>query len=89
MRGKLSKDVPTAPMLTSSLAVCRVHGLKSGKMLKEFVGHTSYVNDAIYSPDGSQIISAASDSTVRVWDAKSCEELRAFKCAAEVVGIVL
>ena len=60
----------------------RVHGLKSGKMLKEFVGHTSYVNDAVYSPDGSQIISAASDSTVRVWDAKSCEELRAFKCAA-------
>ncbi len=64
--------------------MCRVHGLKSGKMLKEFVGHTSYVNDAIYSPDGSQIISAASDSTVRVWDAKSCEELRAFKCAATV-----
>ena len=59
----------------------RVHGLKSGKMLKEFVGHTSYVNDVVYSPDGSQIISAASDSTVRVWDAKSCEELRAFKCA--------
>ncbi len=62
-----------------------MHGLKSGKMLKEFVGHTSYVNDAIYSPDGSQIISAASDSTVRVWDAKSCEELRAFKCAANAV----
>lgn len=32
----------------------RVHGLKSGKMLKEFRGHTSYVNDAIYSADGSQ-----------------------------------
>lgn len=34
---------------------CRVHGLKSGKMLKEFRGHTSYVNDAIYSADGSQV----------------------------------
>ncbi len=68
----------------SAFPLHRVHGLKSGKMLKEFVGHTSYVNDAIYSPDGSQIISAASDSTVRVWDAKSCEELRAFKCAAAV-----
>ena len=63
-----------------------MHGLKSGKMLKEFVGHTSYVNDAIYSPDGSQIISAASDSTVRVWDAKSCEELRAFKYAVKIAS---
>ena len=50
-------------------------------MLKEFVGHTSYVNDAIYSPDGSQIISAASDATVRIWDGKSCDQLRAFKYA--------
>jgi hypothetical protein len=33
----------------------RVHGLKSGKMLKEFRGHTSYVNDAIWSADGSQV----------------------------------
>lgn len=59
----------------------RVHGLKSGKMLKEFLGHTSYANDAIYSPDGSQIVSAASDGTVRVWETKSCEQLRAFKYA--------
>ena len=34
--------------------LARVHGIKSGKMLKEFRGHTSYVNDACYSPDGSQ-----------------------------------
>jgi WD40 repeat-containing protein SMU1 len=34
--------------------LARVHGLKSGKMLKEFRGHTSYVNHAIYSPDGTQ-----------------------------------
>lgn len=35
--------------------LARVHGLKSGKMLKEFRGHTSYVNHAIYSPDGTQV----------------------------------
>lgn len=34
--------------------LARVHGLKSGKLLKEFRGHTSYVNAALYSPDGSQ-----------------------------------
>jgi WD40 repeat-containing protein SMU1 len=58
-----------------------VHGLKSGKMLKEFRGHTSYVNDAIYSPDGSQVISCSSDATVRVWDSKSCDCIHVFRYA--------
>lgn len=35
--------------------LARVHGLKSGKLLKEFRGHTSYVNHAAYSPDGTQV----------------------------------
>lgn len=57
----------------------RVHGLKSGKMLKEMRGHTSFVNDAIWGVDCSQIISCSSDATVRVWDAKTCECLQAFR----------
>ena len=35
--------------------LARVHGLKSGKLLKEFRGHTSYVNYAMYTPDGTQV----------------------------------
>ena len=43
-------------ILSSSYdGLARIHGIKSGKMLKEFRGHTSYVNYAIYSPDGSQV----------------------------------
>ena len=34
----------------------RVHGLKSGKTLKEFRGHTSYVNCVTFSADTHQII---------------------------------
>lgn len=59
----------------------RVHGLRSGRMLKEFRGHKSYVNCAIYSLDGSQVYSASSDGTVGVWDSKSCECLKRIKCA--------
>jgi WD40 repeat-containing protein SMU1 len=33
----------------------RVHGLRSGRMLREFRGHKSYVNAALYSLDGSQV----------------------------------
>lgn len=44
----------------------RIHGLKSGKLLKEFRGHSSYVNDAIFTTDGSRVITASSDCTVKV-----------------------
>ena len=59
----------------------RVHGLRSGKMLKEFRGHKSYVNGAIYSADGSQVYSGSSDGSVRIWDTKTCECVANFKCA--------
>ena len=49
-----SKD-GTHVLSSSYDGLVRVHGIKSGKMLKEMRGHTSYVNDAIYSPDGSQV----------------------------------
>ena len=60
----------------------RVHGLKSGKTLKEFRGHTrlesekrifrniyfsnSYVNSVSFTPDGHQVLSGSSDGTVKV-----------------------
>jgi WD40 repeat-containing protein SMU1 len=58
---------------TSYDSLIRVHGVKSGKMLKEFRGHTSYVNSAIYASDGSMVISASSDATLRIWNVKNCE----------------
>jgi WD40 repeat-containing protein SMU1 len=57
----------------------RVHGLKSGKTLKELRGHTSYVNSVTYTADGQRLVSCSSDGTVRVWDARSCECVTSFK----------
>ena len=45
----------------------RVHGLKSGKTLKEFTGHTSFVNYAIFLPDSHSMLSASSDGSVKVF----------------------
>eukprot|EP00049_Salpingoeca_infusionum_P022941 m.9637 g.9637 ORF g.9637 m.9637 type:complete len:520 (+) comp5477_c0_seq1:196-1755(+) len=56
----------------------RVHFLRSGQMVREFVGHTSFVNAAIYSHDFSSVISAGSDGTVKVWNAKSGDCLESF-----------
>uniref|UniRef100_A0A803KNC6 WD40 repeat-containing protein SMU1 n=1 Tax=Chenopodium quinoa TaxID=63459 RepID=A0A803KNC6_CHEQI len=64
---------------TSFDSTARVHGLKSGKLLKEFRGHTSYVNHAIFTNDGSRVITASSDCTVKVWDVKTTECLQTFK----------
>lgn len=61
-------------LLTSSFDMtARIHGLKSGKTLKEFRGHTSFVNSSLYSRDNLQVITGSADGTVRVWDAKTTE----------------
>ncbi|KAG2254126.1 hypothetical protein Bca52824_084262 [Brassica carinata] len=55
----------TQLLSTSFDHTARIHGLKSGKLLKEFRGHTSYVNNAIFTSDGTRVITASSDCTVK------------------------
>ncbi|CAN1328096.1 Suppressor of mec-8 and unc-52 protein homolog 1 [Linum perenne] len=57
----------------------RIHGLKSGKMLKEFRGHSSFVNHAIFTSDGTRVITASSDCTVKVWDVKGADCIHTFR----------
>ena len=66
-------------------AVGRVHGLKSGKTLKELRGHTSYINSIVYAPEGARIVSGSSDGCVRVWDAKTAECTAKFQPPTAVV----
>ncbi len=42
-------------------------------------GHSNWVNSANFSPDGSTIVSASDDQTVKLWDARTGEELRTLK----------
>ncbi|KAJ1972481.1 hypothetical protein H4R35_004650 [Dimargaris xerosporica] len=51
----------------------RLHGLKSGKTLKEYRGHSSFVNSVVFSTDMAKVYSGSSDGTVKVWDYKTCE----------------
>ncbi|KAI9329230.1 WD40 repeat-containing protein SMU1 [Zopfochytrium polystomum] len=51
----------------------RIHGIRSGKTIKEFRGHVSFVNDAVFVHDGSKVISASSDGTAKFWDVKTAE----------------
>lgn len=42
--------------LKKIIIITRIHGLKSGKTLKEFRGHTSFVNEVVYTVDGHSVI---------------------------------
>jgi WD40 repeat protein len=35
------------------------------------LGHTGYIDDAIYSPNGNCIVTIAGDNTAKIWDAKT------------------
>ena len=53
----------SSQLLTGSFDfTARVHGIKSGKTLKEFRGHKSYVNSAVYTKDNARVVTASSDS---------------------------
>ena len=39
-------------------------------------GHSDSVYSVAYSPDGKHIVSGSRDSTVKIWDAQSGEEVR-------------
>lgn len=58
---------------TSFDSTARIHGLKSGRTIKEFRGHTSYANCGVYSKDNASVITGSSDGTCKVWDAKTTE----------------
>uniref|UniRef100_A0AAY5EEX7 WD40 repeat-containing protein SMU1 n=1 Tax=Electrophorus electricus TaxID=8005 RepID=A0AAY5EEX7_ELEEL len=78
-----SKD--SSQLLSASFdQTIRVHGLKSGKCLKEFRGHSSFVNEATFTPDGHHIISASSDGTI--WNVKTTECTSTFKSLGASAG---
>ncbi|KAM8880303.1 WD40 repeat-containing protein SMU1-like isoform 2-T2 [Spinachia spinachia] len=56
----------------------RIHELRSGKTLKELKSHSSFVNDAFFTPDGFHIVGASSDGTVKIWNTTSCQCIHTF-----------
>lgn len=47
-------------------------------LVRTFTGHTDRVNSVAFSPDGSHIISAARDNSIKLWDVATGREIRTF-----------
>ncbi|KAF9232862.1 WD40-repeat-containing domain protein [Melanogaster broomeanus] len=41
-----------------------------------FTGHTNYINDVAYFPDGMRVASAAFDSSIRIWDVQTGAQVK-------------
>ena len=47
-----------------------------GRCLKVLKGHTDFVKSAAFNQEGSLIVSASYDKTIRIWDVQTGECLR-------------
>ena len=55
--------------------LARLWDATSGKLLRQFAGHTGDVLSVAFSPDGKQVATGARDATARLWDVATGKEL--------------
>jgi WD40 repeat protein len=60
----------------------------SGKPVRSFGGHKSFIGALAFSPDGRFILSSSWDSTLRLWDAATGKELRRFEGHTEAIDSI-
>ncbi|CAO3591772.1 unnamed protein product [Absidia cylindrospora] len=67
----------------------KIHEIKSGKLVKEFKGHTSFINSVAYINGDLNIISASSDGTIKIWDSGSTECLSTITPSSTTLAVQL
>jgi serine/threonine-protein kinase len=57
--------------------------------LRRLEGHTAKVTGLAFLPDGSRVVSAAYDKTVRLWEPASGKEVRRFTAPGEIAALAV
>lgn len=63
-------------------ALVSVWEAESGHLVQSFSGHSETVTAVSWSPDGTVVASSSNDSTLRLWDVASGEQIRSFSVNA-------
>lgn len=61
----------------------RLWDVKTGKEIRRFKGHESYINDCAFSPDSRFLATASQDYTARVWNIETGKEVQRFTLKKE------
>ena len=74
-------DVCVSPSGAEIVTACTdetsvVVSFATGEILRVLRGHTISVNSALFTPDGSKVITGSWDKTVRVWPIRPAAEAR-------------
>ena len=68
----ISFNKDSTQILSSSIdKTLKIHGLKSQRLLKQFNGHKSFVNNCFYINNNESIISYSSDGIIKIWNTKT------------------
>lgn len=78
LSGSFDQTLRYYPSKLYILIILRIHGLLSGKTLKMFRGHNSFVNDCSFNPEATKVLSVSSDGTIKIWDSKTTDCLQTY-----------
>eukprot|EP01029_Cantina_marsupialis_P027352 TRINITY_DN76300_c0_g2_i1.p1 TRINITY_DN76300_c0_g2~~TRINITY_DN76300_c0_g2_i1.p1 ORF type:complete len:460 (-),score=76.50 TRINITY_DN76300_c0_g2_i1:1304-2683(-) len=66
-------------------STCKLFDVRTGQLIRSFLGHQDHVLSLCFSPCGTKFASCGNDHTVRIWDARSGRTIRVLKGHEDVV----
>ena len=67
---------------------CWIRSTKSGEAYRSLQGHKGRVNAAAFNPGSTRVVTGSSDSTVRIWDVETGEQLLVLRDRGEGIDAV-
>jgi WD40 repeat protein len=60
----------------------------TGTLIQDISGHLQGIESLTFSPDGTRLVSAGNDQSIRIWDVRLGQELLALKGHTGIIAAV-